>query len=350
MSLEVGRSASTVTAAIADGLASPRSARSGSSANSMSRLADSCSFQRSMTAFASARAAASATCRLALMAMSRPRPARRRRQRRRRAGVLLQAVDVIRLGDPDVLGFEIAHDVGNLPAIIDAEVEQGSAGEVQILRTDGDEAEPARRRVDGLQRHVGGDVEHHFVGHEPRLSARRDPGEAGLAGKRPMRKPVAGEAARQPAVAKTAVCRQSARLGDGIAAIERCCAALVLIRTARVSVLLILTVLRRGSLAARTVLEWTVLKRMLRLGCMVERVLPRLSPVAGRRAGVAPEIRRGGPRPGQPCRSGTCGSRRDATLERRAAPGCAQTKQRGRRQQTKPSCRPLGKTDSTDVP
>jgi hypothetical protein len=39
----------------------------------MSRLATSCSFQRSMTAFASARAAASATCRFALMAMSRPR-------------------------------------------------------------------------------------------------------------------------------------------------------------------------------------------------------------------------------------------------------------------------------------
>jgi hypothetical protein len=39
----------------------------------MSRLATSCSFQRSMTAFASARAAASATCRLAPMAMSRPR-------------------------------------------------------------------------------------------------------------------------------------------------------------------------------------------------------------------------------------------------------------------------------------
>jgi hypothetical protein len=74
-----------------------------------------------------------------------------------------------------------------------------------------------------------------------------------------MRKPVAREA-RQPAVAKTAVCRQSARLGDGIAAIERCCAALVLIRTARVSVLLILTIVRRGSLAARTVLEWTVLE------------------------------------------------------------------------------------------
>jgi hypothetical protein len=39
----------------------------------MSRLATSCSFQRSMTAFASARAAASATCRLAFLAMSRPR-------------------------------------------------------------------------------------------------------------------------------------------------------------------------------------------------------------------------------------------------------------------------------------
>jgi hypothetical protein len=39
----------------------------------MSRLATSCSFQRSMMAFAWARAAASATCRLALMAMSRPR-------------------------------------------------------------------------------------------------------------------------------------------------------------------------------------------------------------------------------------------------------------------------------------
>jgi hypothetical protein len=41
--------------------------------HSMSRLVASCSFQRSITPFASARAAASATCRLALMAMSRPR-------------------------------------------------------------------------------------------------------------------------------------------------------------------------------------------------------------------------------------------------------------------------------------
>jgi hypothetical protein len=41
--------------------------------HSMSRLAASCSFQRPMTAWASARAAASATCRLAAVAMSRPR-------------------------------------------------------------------------------------------------------------------------------------------------------------------------------------------------------------------------------------------------------------------------------------
>jgi hypothetical protein len=38
-----------------------------------SRLADSCPFQRSMTAFASAHAAVSATRRLEAMAMSRPR-------------------------------------------------------------------------------------------------------------------------------------------------------------------------------------------------------------------------------------------------------------------------------------
>jgi hypothetical protein len=41
--------------------------------HNMSWLAASCSFQRSITAFASARAAASETCRFALMAMSRPR-------------------------------------------------------------------------------------------------------------------------------------------------------------------------------------------------------------------------------------------------------------------------------------
>jgi hypothetical protein len=41
--------------------------------HSVSRLAASCSFQRSTTPFASARASASATCRLALMAMSIPR-------------------------------------------------------------------------------------------------------------------------------------------------------------------------------------------------------------------------------------------------------------------------------------
>ena len=88
---------------------------------------------------------------------------------------------------------------------------------------------------------------------------------------------------------------------------------------------------------------------MLRLGRMIERVLPQLRRVAGRRTGIAPEIRRDGPRPEQPRRSGTCGSRRRAALERHAVPGGAQTKQRGRRQQTKRSPRPLGKTDSTDV-
>jgi hypothetical protein len=41
--------------------------------NGKSRLAASCPFQRSLTAFASPRAAASETCRLALVAMSRPR-------------------------------------------------------------------------------------------------------------------------------------------------------------------------------------------------------------------------------------------------------------------------------------
>ena len=38
---------------------------------------------------------------------------------------------------------------------------------------------------------LDGDVEHHFVGNEPGLAARRDAGEAGLARKRPVRKPVA---------------------------------------------------------------------------------------------------------------------------------------------------------------
>jgi hypothetical protein len=41
--------------------------------HNLSRLEPSCSFQRTMTALASARPAVSATCRLALMAMSRPR-------------------------------------------------------------------------------------------------------------------------------------------------------------------------------------------------------------------------------------------------------------------------------------
>jgi hypothetical protein len=44
--------------------------------HSMSRLAASCSFQRSMRAIASARAAASATCRLVPMAIEAPCPGR----------------------------------------------------------------------------------------------------------------------------------------------------------------------------------------------------------------------------------------------------------------------------------
>jgi len=40
---------------------------------------------------------------------------------------LLQAVNIIRLSGTDVLGFELAHDIGDLASIFDAEVEQRAA-------------------------------------------------------------------------------------------------------------------------------------------------------------------------------------------------------------------------------
>jgi hypothetical protein len=51
--------------------------------------------------------------------------------RNRRA--LLQAVNIIRLSDTDVLGFELAHDIGDLASIIDTEVEQRAARKREIL-------------------------------------------------------------------------------------------------------------------------------------------------------------------------------------------------------------------------
>ena len=63
-----------------------------------------------------------------------PRLARgRRRQAQRRAGILLQAVNIIRLSDTDILGFELAHDIGDLASIVDTEVEQRAARKREIL-------------------------------------------------------------------------------------------------------------------------------------------------------------------------------------------------------------------------
>jgi hypothetical protein len=47
-----------------------------------------------------------------------PCPARVQRR------ALLQAVNIIRLSDTDVLGFELAHDIRDLASIVDTEVEQ----------------------------------------------------------------------------------------------------------------------------------------------------------------------------------------------------------------------------------
>ena len=46
---------------------------------------------------------------------------------------LLQAVNIIRLSGTDVLGFELAHDIGDLTSIFDTEVEQRAARKREIL-------------------------------------------------------------------------------------------------------------------------------------------------------------------------------------------------------------------------
>ena len=55
----------------------------------------------------------------------------------RRVGNLLQAVNIIRLSDADVLGFEFAHDIGDLASIVDAEVEQRAARGWSMKRSPG---------------------------------------------------------------------------------------------------------------------------------------------------------------------------------------------------------------------
>jgi hypothetical protein len=47
--------------------------------------------------------------------------------------VLLQLVNIIRLSDTNVLGFELAHDIGDLASIVDAETEQRAARKREIL-------------------------------------------------------------------------------------------------------------------------------------------------------------------------------------------------------------------------
>jgi hypothetical protein len=47
--------------------------------------------------------------------------------------VLLQAVNVIRLSDADVLGFEVAYYIGDLASVINTEVKQRAARKRGIL-------------------------------------------------------------------------------------------------------------------------------------------------------------------------------------------------------------------------
>jgi hypothetical protein len=47
--------------------------------------------------------------------------------------VLLQPVNIIRLSDTNVLGLELAHDIGDLASIVDAETEQRAARKREIL-------------------------------------------------------------------------------------------------------------------------------------------------------------------------------------------------------------------------
>jgi len=50
-----------------------------------------------------------------------------------RAGILLQAVNIIRLSGTDVLGVKLAHDIGDLATIVDAETEQRAARKRETL-------------------------------------------------------------------------------------------------------------------------------------------------------------------------------------------------------------------------
>jgi hypothetical protein len=308
---------------------------------------------------------------------------RRRGDRRRSEGVLLQPVDVVRLRDADVLGLELADDVGDRPSIVDAEVEQGAARNRQVLRADGDEAEPARHCIDGLGRDVRRDVEDHFVGNEPGLAARRNAGESGLAGKRPVRQPVARKAAWRHASAKTAdraaitkaaIPGRTVRGTEGSAEIAGGTPR-TLVRPPEISALRIPAAASQGGLALRTALTlqaaparqtalalqtaltlWTAvplqtmlalrtaLERMLRLCRMVERALRRSRGPARERAHDSPEIRCCRPRSRRPC-----GRRAAAAFERHAVACNAQAKESGRGQHKELCRRPLPRRGSIDL-
>ncbi len=131
------------------------------------------------------------------MDLSEPQLARRvlsciaRRQRQCGSCALLQLIQVVGLRGAKLFCFERAHHLGNLASGVEAEAKQRSARQRQTLRAERRETEPAGRGLDCLHRHVGAAVEDHFAGDETGLATRRHAGEAGFAGKRPARQPIA---------------------------------------------------------------------------------------------------------------------------------------------------------------
>src|SRR5262249_43969527 len=106
---------------------------------------------------------------------------------------LLQAKDVIGLRDPDLLGLERAHRVGDLLAAAQAEMNEPATRQRQILRTDRRETEPACRGIERLRGHIGAHMDDHLAGDETRFAARRNAGEAGFTRERTQREAIAGK-------------------------------------------------------------------------------------------------------------------------------------------------------------
>jgi hypothetical protein len=109
--------------------------------------------------------------------------------------IILQCEQIVRLRYTDSFALKRSDDVVELPAITEPEMKYAAVQERQSLGADRRYPQAGGQGERSLLL-VGADVHKHFVGNKPRLTARRNAGEAGLARKRAPRQTIASKRRR----------------------------------------------------------------------------------------------------------------------------------------------------------